>query len=393
MEGLTFSAGQKPISFTAAPSNFQIPSAGVTYNSSTDAQNAARMAAKQQGVPYSFSGNTIQPQYTNSAGQPVQNAREAVGDSQLQQLAKANRNPVQEFEYQRLLRDLQGQQPDIEKQINDIYNPTFDYLNQASSNIEKDYPLIQTEIGQTYDVSKQNLDINKQSNVRDIDNSQSQGERRKEDALIAARRLFNELSTGGLQRFGGASTAGEAYQALAGRELQRNVQSAQQQFSDFMGQVTTARTKLNEQYTQSLNTLELQKNQALSNARREFDSKMLEITRLKSQAESEKASRRLDALQTLRNQIFQINLTSAEMRSQATSQAQSAASELDNAIQTFSQQTGAANQAGQSFAQNQPTSYQSNLMSTNYQNPTQNLSYTGQINPQRDDELFRSTFA
>ena len=54
--------------------------------------------------------------------------------------------------------------------------------------------------------------------------------------------------------------------------------------------------------------LELFRDQTINEAKREFDNKMLEITRLKSEAESNKANLRLQALQELRNRIYQANL-------------------------------------------------------------------------------------
>lgn len=316
------------------------------------------------------------PQTTSPSSAPKTNNSSGGSDRSLRDRMQSGEIPWDD----NLLAQAEAANRDINAEIENAFNSRMGYLNQAESTIRADYPTIQNEINQNYDNSRTALDTERGRSTREIDTAMEGGEQRREDALSAARRLYNELVMGGQQRFGGASTAGEAYQALAGREMQRNQGDVQKQFSQFMGQIENARTSLNERFTQAMTTLETQKNQALQNARREFDNKLLEISRMRSEAESDKANARLSALQDLRNQIFQINLVSAQMRQEAQQQAQSAAAELDSAVSSFSQNVLGANQAGTELGNNVPLNYSTGLGISMGRGPSGFDTQTGMIN-------------
>lgn len=235
------------------------------------------------------------------------------------------------------------------RELDNIYNARLGYLNQAEGQLRGEMPNIEKGIQGQYDTSRNTLASEKGLSEGEIARQEVAGGQRKEDAQAAARRLYNELITGGQQRFGGASSAGEAYQALSGRELQRNNQTIQQDFGNFMSQIEGARTSLNERFNQGLQQLELQKNTAIDNARREYQNKLLEINRLKAGAAEDKANRRLEALQTLRNQAFEINMAIAQMNNSLTQQKQQADSELENAISLFGQNAMNSQQAQSQF--------------------------------------------
>jgi hypothetical protein len=236
-------------------------------------------------------------------------------------------------------------------------------------------------------VSKNTLGSEYNLNNQAIGQQQVQGENRRNSAIDAARRLYNELLMGGKQRFGGASSAGEAYQSLAGTELQRNNQSIATDYSTFMGQVDMARNSLTERYNQSLQQLELQKQQLLSQAQRDFQDRLLEIDRMKAEAGQNKANARLEALQSLRNQAYQIQLSTAQNQSQLNTAKAQAEQELQNAISSMGANVQQANTAGQTLAQNVPSQYQTGLAL----GPTQQSAaqqYTGAINPRRQEQLY-----
>lgn len=240
--------------------------------------------------------------------------------------------------------------PSFDDLIDNAFNSTVSFLDKQASNLRGQLPGIESDINSMYGESVNTLAADKQSGLRDIDAAQVGGEQRQEDAITAATRLYNELTMGGRQRFGGASSAGEAYQSLAGRELQRNNQQIATDFSNFMGQVEGARTKLNEQYTLSLQNLEGQKNRMLSEARRDLQNKLMQIEGQKAMAQAEKANRKLEALQAMRNQVYQINLAMAD----ETKRVNEIKNSLESEIQTYAQsQLGALSgvqNANQAFA-------------------------------------------
>ncbi len=248
----------------------------------------------------------------------------------------------------------QTQQPSqidpMQQLINDIFNSTMSGINSQEQNLRSAYPTIQQDINNEYNTSKNTLDTQQQQTNSQLNTQEQQGNQRKEDALTAATRLFNELTTGGQQRFGGASSAGEAYKALAGRELQRNTQQIQTDYSTFMGQVQQARTNLDSQYKNGLLQLEQKKTAALNQAQRYFQNGLAQINSMKSQAEGNKSVQRLQLLQDLRNQVYQINLAEATAKNSIDTYKQQVQDQIDAATSAFTNSYNQAYGANQTFS-------------------------------------------
>lgn len=241
--------------------------------------------------------------------------------------------------------------PSFDDIINDAFSGTVSFLDQQAGALRGQLPGIESDINSMYGESRNTLAADKVAGERQLATAEQGGVERKEDAISSARRLYNELQMGGNQRFGGASSAGEAYQALAGRELQRNNQQIATDFSSFMGQIEGARTSINEKYTLAVQNLESQKNRMLSEARRDLQNKLLEIDRQKAMAQQEKANRKLEALQSMRNQIYQIQLASSQGISNAQAIKQQLEGELTTYAQSQSQALQQGTQAGDTFSQ------------------------------------------
>lgn len=263
--------------------------------------------------------------------------------------------------YQNLIDYLNQNQGQYNELIDSAFNSRIGALNESEQTLRGQFPGIQSEIEGQFGASQKKLDAQRSAGERDIQSSEQKGAQRREDALSAARRLFNELVMGGNQRFGGSTSAGEAYQALSGRELQRNRAQTEQEFSNFMSEVNNARTSLNENYASSLEQLEVQKNTALGQARRDFESRLSEINRLKAEAEGDKANQRLAALQDYRNKVFEIQTTLAELRQNVDNQATQASTLLDNYQNQALQNIQSTQQAGNQFQANTTTSPQTGL--------------------------------
>lgn len=110
----------------------------------------------------------------------------------------------------------------------------------------------------------------------------------KEDALSAARRLYSELQQGYKQRFGGASSAGEAAMALTGNEQQRQM------------------AQTNRQAQQALADIDMQAAQSLQAAQSEFRSRLDAINNNRTMVESQRLEARRQTLLNLANQAAAI---------------------------------------------------------------------------------------
>jgi hypothetical protein len=300
-------------------------------------------------------------------------------DSELQALAKTNRNPVQESRYQELLAQQGASQPDIQSQIDAIYNPSFDYLNQAQSNLEKDYPNVIGNIQNQYDVNNQMLSDQNTSGLSQLDRNAVSASNRKEDALSSARRLYDELRRGYQQRFGGSTSAGQASTELASVEQQRQMGQTTRSYADTVAQIEYQKSDLNRGYSTAVMKLKYDTDAAKNQAQSDFQSKLLSIQQNRSQIESAKAQASLTALQEYRNQLFQIS--QQNMQFQQTLELQK--SQATTALDSYAKQLALSGQGSQSALTNYFNSTSMNPSSaltvgaSNGANTTAN--YTGQI--------------
>src|SRR3990167_6756797 len=103
-------------------------------------------------------------------------------------------------------------------EIDNIYNETMSYLGGQEESLRTNQPGVDAGVEGQYAASRMSAETEKGEGERDLATAGTAAGQRKEDALGAGRRLFNELQMGGQQRFGGASSAGEAYSELTRSE-------------------------------------------------------------------------------------------------------------------------------------------------------------------------------
>lgn len=276
------------------------------------------------------------------------------------------------------------QQGDLWNQVNAIYQPNANYLNQAEATVNSQYPSNIQSVEDQYAASKGTLDLSNTQTLNQLTNSENQATRRKTDAWTAATRLYNELMRGGHQRYGGASSAGEAFAALAGVEQQRTTEDISKNYETTMGAISSKRGEVAQQYSNSLFVLDTQKRQALDAAKQNFDDKMLEITRLRSMNESAKQSAYMDALTQLRSQIQAINLNNTQFLQKLQLQKLAYDQQLDQTAAYYAAQSQAATNSLNSFNAQTTTNPVSSL---NSKITNQNLAYnpTGSIRSSKDD--------
>lgn len=293
--------------------------------------------------------------------------------------------------------------PSVDQQLIDsAYNSRINDLNNQASTLQGQQNSILGDINSSADTSKGSLTSNYNLSNSNIDSQAQAGGQRQQDALTAARRLYQELTMGGQQRYGGASSAGEAYQALTGQELQRNSQQINSDYNTFMGQIAQAHQSVDAKYADATKQLESQRQLALNQAQRDFQDKMSQIASLKDQAAGDKASQQLSALQNLRNQIYNINLAVAQNNGTLNNLYSQQKAQLQQAEQALSQQAQGANSNQLSFAANASTNPQTSLTFGN-NTPVTVAQPTGNKNDQilgmiagqpiNRNDLFQSNFA
>lgn len=303
------------------------------------------------------------------------------GDSRLQQLQKTNRNPPQESEYQALLAQLQASQGPSQAEINNAYAGTLDVLNQAESNLRGQLPGLISEAEAQAAASRSLLEGQRSTANEQLGQQQQQSDQLAANQTAQQRQILQELTQANQARFGGASSAGQAASELQGREFQRNRGQIQQQAAQALTTINNERNRVEREFQQGLQQLEVNKQQAVNEINRMFQDKLLEINSRRAETESAKAQARISALQELRNQAFQIQVAEAQYKSQLQLQAQQNMSQLSSVEQTY---LGAL-QSGQGAVSQQSSNVPTAIpgVSSSTQNTTTNP-YVGQITNKED---------
>lgn len=204
----------------------------------------------------------------------------------------------------------------LQQELDSIYNPVFDALNNQESTLRQNYAPVEGQIRAEGDLSTQSVTDQFNSGNRELSSQENAAGNRKTDALTAATRLYNELQRGGQQRFGGASSAGEAYQTLTATEQQRRQGTIYSAWDTAMQQIGTLKANLQEKFLTAKKEIALQTQQAISQARSDFNNALASINSQRGQAQSDKATASMNALQDLRNKVYTINMQALQFTQQ-----------------------------------------------------------------------------
>lgn len=278
-------------------------------------------------------------------------------------------NPVQQTEYDRLLAELNANGAQDQQLINEAYGASSNYLNQAESALRADYPTILNEISGQYDLGTQQATSGKSATLGTINEQQIMADQRNQNVMADARRMYDELRRGYGQRFGGASSAGGAASEIAAVEQQRQQGKIQQDYGNTLRQIETARTQVETKFQEQLANLKQVKDQAVNEANRDFQNKLLQISQSRAENEQAKASARLSALQDLRNKVYQINLQNMQFQQTLQSQKQQADSSLANYSNTLGGYGQSAQTATSGFTPSVSSNLQTSSNTTNSTNP------------------------
>jgi len=292
------------------------------------------------------------------------------GDSRLEQLAKTDRNPVEDREYQDLLAALNPYQGPSDAELNSAYNPVFDYLNQAEGSARG---LYDQQLG-LYDQQQGNrineLGAERDKQLNTISGLKSDAYDRKQDVLTASRRLYNELGMRNRQMFGGATSAGQAASELQNVEFQRSMASNSRAYEQTMRDIGNREVEVGSQYTLGVSKIKENTDQAKQSLFSDLQNNLLEISRQRAQTESEKANRKLMALDQYRQQLFQVQVAERQAQQQLDIWKQQQDYSLGIYKQQLGLQTKAAGSAFDKYSQGtttNPNSQYQNVTKANQQ--------------------------
>jgi len=301
--------------------------------------------------------------YSTPTPTPVQTTGGGVADTGTNNVLGAQTTggaPAPAPEPQQVAGDGQGDmQAQLQSELDNIFSPVFAALSGQENQVGAEYSAAQQDIQGQYGLSKESLASEKETGEQQLGQQEVEAGGRKEDALTSATRLYNELTRGGQQRFGGASSAGEAFQSLTAVEQQRRQGTIMQGFETAMQKIGTYKADLQKRFDLAGKELEVQKNEAMRQATVEHGRAMQEIRNNRAMAESDKARATMETLQDLRNKVYAINLQDLQFKQTlALNKSQSEQYVNDYTQQIIQSVTGASNVvAGTDYSGARQTAY------------------------------------
>ena len=337
--------------------------------------------ALQQDRTFSGDQGTF-PQTTQALGSQLQTVQTPTPTNNDVNLKDPNTNPGDNFfwdaadGWKQITDSLEPNNAEIDAS----FNPIFDVFNQAESNLREQQPGLIGEAEAQAQASRGLLQGQRTTADAQLGTQTQETQQRQQQGTAQQRQILQELGQANQARFGGASSAGQAASEIQGREFQRGVAGINQGAQQAFQQINLKKQEVERDYTQGLQQLEVNRQQAVNGINRTFQDRLLEIESQRAQTKQAKSQARMSAVADLRNAAFQINIQKAQFEHDLRLQAQQNTSFLDNAAQQFlgSQQDG--QQASNQFANFQPQGI-SSVQGGQSAGPQQ---LTGSIN---DDDL------
>ena len=237
------------------------------------------------------------------------------------------------------------------------------FLNTQEAAIRADQPGIESGLLGQFNAGLTSLQGGRNTAYGRTGLQRQQAGQVKEDAQSAARRLYSELQQGYRQRFGGASSAGEAAMALTNNEQQRQMAQNNRGYQNTVASIGQSEAEIENTYNTNVTQLEQSKNEAINSAQSEFRNSLLEIGKNRTLVESERLAARRQALSDLSQKVFAIQQQQVQFKQNIDLMREQARLQQSQALSSIS---GAANTGANALSGYKPPT-----------NPTSNLTFSG----------------
>jgi len=191
-------------------------------------------------------------------------------------------------------------------EINNAYNSSYDALNKQYDTTMAGQQNFYDQFTQPYEAQKPLLEQAYTSGVNLNKQQQNTNSQNALNQTDQSRRLYNELSQGVHQRFGGANSAGEFANAFYGREFQRQMGGIQNTQGQNQQALLSKLQDIQGEHDAKLQSLEMQKQAALAQAKDAFQQRLDAINNARSVLDQNKAQLKLQALQEFRQRAYQV---------------------------------------------------------------------------------------
>lgn len=209
-----------------------------------------------------------------------------------------------------------GSYGDYLGEIDNSYNEQMGILSGSESKIRQGQTDYEKSLEEQYKSQLPLLAQSRDVGLGGLSEQEKASRFQEQNALAEARRLYNELNTANRQRFGGATSAGMAASEILGREQQRQFGDVRNTAGQNIQKILEQRKLVEGEYQNKLQSLESQKNAALSQARQQFQDRLLQIDNSKMQLAGNKAQMKLQALMQLRAEANAIQQQATQFQQQ-----------------------------------------------------------------------------
>lgn len=276
---------------------------------------------------------------------------------------------------------------DIMSAVNDAYNATMNYANQAESTIRGYQPGIEESINRTAGDQEANTRTSYDRGGRVISSAEGSAQQREQNAISAARQALTESQLGAGQRFGRGSDIFKALGEYGTTKFQQTAGQARNVTQQVMGQLAEQKLQLEENFKNTMNQIGTWKQNAIAEAQRMFQDKLLEISSIREGAEADRSAMRIAEIQRLQQTMDQIKFMTYQYQLQAKANAESVGQNIASQTAQYQQLlSGNVNTADNRNAQ-QIAALPIYRMSATGGGNDRNVALVGSRTPRREDEL------
>lgn len=265
------------------------------------------------------------------------------------------------------------------RSIDTEYGAQSDVLNQQENALRAAQEAFNKTLESEYSASVSKMGVAKASTKGKLAENKVQAEQQRQDALNSARRLYNELQQGYRQRFGGATSAGEAAQSILGAEQQRQSGGIQQSFGNAVRDIQRQDVELENTYNTQLQELEANKQRAVAETQNNFMSNLNRINSNRASSLQAREQAKRQVLLDNRNALAQIEQSKIAQAQQLQLMREQQKMSLQTQAQQLSQQTQGFQNAGLRAVSNIPTQVSSQIGQNNKTVSTGVMQSTPQI--------------
>lgn len=244
-----------------------------------------------------------------------------------------------------------------EDQLDSYYDPSMKMLNAQQTALMGNQGNFENIATSPYDQQVPLVTQAGQQGQNAIQGQMGQAGTTEQSALAAARRLYDELTSRGRQAFGSGAlgSVGQAASEVLGRSAQEQFGNIRNTAGQTMQTLQTAARELQDKTSTLLNNLQLQKAEALSKAKMDFQDRLDYIAQQKNLVGQAKAAAKLSALQSYRDNIQQMASQAEQVKTSIIMQAQANGQNVSQALNQYYDAMGQGGQQGSSALNTQGT--------------------------------------